>query len=212
MLPGLNLKAMETSKKYDKFSKFYDTFETSMEKSKFGKWRAMVFNMVPTGSSLLEVGVGTGKNISYYGEDVNVTAIDFSKGMLDRAREKAKASPEKKVNLLQMDVASLEFPDDYFDFVVSTFVFCTVPDPMAGFKEIKRVLKPDGKAIFLEHMRSAAWYNNLLLYAMSSMSIPLIGTSMVRKTKQSIQESGFQVVEEKNLFSDIVKLLVCSKK
>jgi len=202
---------METSKKYDRFSKFYDTFETSMEKSKFGKWRAMLFSMIPPGSSVLEVGVGTGKNIPYYGKDLNITAIDFSNGMLDKAREKAKAHPEKKVNLLQMDVANLEFPNNHFDFVVSTFVFCTVPDPMAGFKEIKRVLKPDGKAIFLEHMRSAAWYNNLLLYAMSSMSIPLIGTSMVRKTKQSILESGFHITDERNLFSDIVKLLVCSK-
>jgi len=203
---------MKTSKKYDRFSKFYDTFETSMEKSKFGKWRALLFNLIPAGPSLLEVGVGTGKNIPYYGKDVNVTAIDFSKGMLYRAREKAKAHPEKKISLLQMDVANLEFPDGYFDFVVSTFVFCTVPDPLAGLKEINRVLKPDGKTIFLEHMKSASWYNNLLLYAMSSMSIPLIGTSMVRKTKQNIKESGFQIVEEKNLFSDIVKLMVCSKK
>lgn len=202
---------MDTSKKYDRFSKFYDTFETSMEKSKFGKWRAMLFSMIPPGSSVLEVGVGTGKNIPYYGKDLNITAIDFSNGMLDKAHGKAKAHPEKKVNLLQMDVANLEFPDNHFDFVVSTFVFCTVPNPMTGFKEIKRVLKPDGKAIFLEHMRSSFWHYNIFLFGMSSISIPLIGTSMVRKTKQHILQSGFHVVEEKNLFSDIVKLLICSK-
>ncbi len=202
---------METYKKYDKFSRFYDTFETSLEKNKFGKWRSLVFKMIPAGSSLLEVGIGTGKNIPYYGKDVTVTGIDFSKGMLDKAREKTKAYPEKNVTLLQMDIAGLEFPDDHFDFVVSTFVFCTVPDPMAGFKEIKRVLKPDGKAIFLEHMRSSLWFNNLFLYGMSGISIPLIGTSMVRKTKRNIQESGFQIIEETNLFSDIVRLLVFSK-
>lgn len=201
---------METYKKYDKFSRFYDAFESSIEKSKFGNWRSMVFKMIPAGSSLLEVGIGTGKNIPYYNEDVNVTGIDFSKGMLNKAHEKIKVHPEKKVKLLQMDVANLEFPNDHFDFVVSTFVFCTVPDSMAGFKEIKRVLKPDGKAIFLEHMRSTRWFNNIFLYAMSGISIPLIGTSMVRKTKWSVQESGFHIVEENNLFSDIVKLLVCS--
>ena len=212
MIPaGFDFKTMETSKKYDKFSRFYDAFETSLEKNKFGNWRNLVFKMIPAGSSLLEVGIGTGKNIPYYEKDVDVTGIDFSSGMLNRAQEKAKAYPEMKVNLLQMDVASLEFPDGHFDFVVSTFVFCTVPDPMAGFKEIKRVLKPDGKAIFLEHMRSSFWFYNLFLYGMSGMSIPLLGTSMVRKTKRSIQESGFYIIEEKNLFSDIVKLLVCSK-
>ncbi len=202
---------METFKKYNRFSKFYDGFESSMEKRKFGSWRSMVFKLIPEGSSVLEVGIGTGKNLPYYGEDVNVIGIDFSRGMLEKATEKAKAYPEKEVSLLQMDVTDLGFPDDYFEFVVSTFVFCTVPNPLAGLQEVKRVLKPGGKAIFLEHMRSSSTFNNLFLYAMSGMTIPLIGTSMVRKTKQNIQQSGFHVVEENNLFSDIVKLLICTK-
>ncbi len=202
---------METSKKYDRLSRFYDRFEGSMEKKKFAKWRKMVFQLIPSGSTVLEVGIGTGKNIPFYGKDVHVVGIDFSKGMLDKAREKAKDLPEKKVELLQMDVAQLDFPDNHFDFVVSTCVFCTVPDPMGGVKEIKRVLKPDGKMIFLEHMRSSRWYNNLILYAMSGVSIPLMGTSLVRKTKLTIQQSGLHVIDEKNLFSDIVKLLVCTK-
>jgi len=202
---------METYKKYDWYSKFYDRFEGTMEKNKFAKWREMVFQLIPPGSTLLEVGIGTGKNISYYGKDIHVVGIDFSKGMLDKARKKAKGFPEKDVKLLQMDVANLDFPDDHFDFVVSTCVFCTVPDPMGGVKEIKRVLKPGGKMIFLEHMRSTKWYNNLMLYAMSGISIPLIGTSMVRQTKLTLQQSGLHVIEEKNLFSDIVKLLVCTK-
>jgi len=202
---------METYKKYDRFSKFYDRFEGPVEKNKFGKWREMVFQMIPPGSALLEVGIGTGKNIQHYGKDIHVVGIDFSKGMLDKAREKTKGHLEKDVKLIQMDVANLDFPDDHFDFVVSTFVFCTVPNPVRGVKEIKRVLKTGGKAIFLEHMRSAMWYNNLILYAMSGISIPLIGTSMVRKTKLTIQQSGLQVIEEKNLFSDIVKFLVCKK-
>lgn len=170
-----------------------------------------MFKLIPEGSSVLEVGIGTGKNLPYYGEDVNVIGIDFSRGMLEKATEKAKAYPEKEVSLLQMDVTDLGFPDDYFEFVVSTFVFCTVPNPLAGLQEVKRVLKPGGKAIFLEHMRSSSTFNNLFLYAMSRMTIPLIGTSMVRKTKQNIQQSGFHVVEENNLFSDIVKLLICTK-
>ena len=202
---------METYKKYDRYSKFYDRFEGSMEKNKFAKWRKMVFQLIPSGSTVLEVGIGTGKNIPYYGKDVHVVGIDFSKGMLDKAREKAKGFPEKDVKLLQMDVTNLDFPNDRFDFVVSTCVFCTVPDPMGGVKEVKRVLKPGGKMIFLEHMRSTRWYNNLMLYAMSGISIPLIGTSMVRKTKLTLQQSGLHVIDEKNLFSDIVKLLVCTK-
>jgi len=202
---------METHKKYDKFSKIYDASELFLEKSKFGKWRSLVFEKIPAGSSVLEVGVGTGKNFSYYVNDIQVTAIDFSMGMLDKARKKAKAFPDKKIELLQMDVMNLEFPDNSFDFVVSTFVFCTVPEPVMGFKEVKRVLKPGGRAIFLEHMRSSRWFPNLFLYAMSGLAIALIGTSLVRETKKNIQIAGFRIIKEKNLFSDIVKLLVCSK-
>ena len=202
---------MRTDKKYDRFSRFFDASETFMEKSKFGKWRKLVFEKIPKGSSVLEVGIGTAKNLPYYGKGVNVTGIDFSKGMLDRARKKLDNYPEKKVTLLEMDVMTMEFPNNSFDFVVSTFVFCTVPDPLTGLLEVKRVLKTGGKAIFLEHMRSASRFNNLFLYAMNSFSIPIIGTSMMRKTKQSIQTAGFQIVKEKNLFSDIVKLLVCTR-
>lgn len=202
---------MDTKRKYDKFSVFFDTTEAFVEKSRFGKWRKRVFEKISEGSSLLEVGVGTAKNLPYYGKDVRVTGIDFSRGMLEKAAKKLKEFPDKKVNLVEMDVMHLGFPDNSFNYVVSTFVFCTVPDPMAGLREVKRVLKPGGKAIFLEHMRSSSPLNNLFLYAMSGITIPLIGTSMVRKTKQDIQTAGFQVIEEQNLFSDIVKLLVCTK-
>ncbi len=201
---------MKTDKKYDRFSRVFDASELLMEKSRFGRWRKQVFEKIPDGTTILEVGVGTAKNLPYYGNGVQVTGIDFSRGMLDKARKKLKDYPEKRVTLLEMDIMHMGFPDNAFDYVVSTFVFCTVPDPVAGLREVKRVLKPGGKAIFLEHMKSASHFNNLFLYAMSGMTIPLIGTSMVRKTKENIQKAGLQIVEETNLFSDIVKLLVCT--
>ena len=202
---------MRTDKKYDRFSRFFDASETFMEKSKFGRWRELVFEKIPEGSSVLEVGIGTAKNLPYYGKGVHVTGIDFSKGMLEKARKKLHRFPEKKIVLLEMDAMNMGFPDRSFDFVVSTFVFCTVPDPLAGLQEVKRVLKTDGKAIFLEHMRSASGFNNMFLYSMSGLTVPLIGTSMVRKTKQNIETAGFSIIEEKNLFADIVKLMVCTR-
>ncbi len=202
---------MKTDKKYDRFSRFFDASETFMEKSKFGRWRELVFEKIPEGSSVLEVGIGTAKNLPYYGKGIHVTGIDFSKGMLEKARKKLHRFPEKKIVLLEMDIMNMGFPDRSFDFVVSTFVFCTVPDPLAGLLEVKRVLKTDGKAIFLEHMRSTSGFNNLFLYGMSGLTVPLIGTSMVRKTKQNIETAGFRIIEEKNLFADIVKLMVCTR-
>jgi len=202
---------MDVNKKYDRFSKFYDRFERLRETKWQRKRRSMVFKMIPPGSNILEVGVGTGRNFAYYPDDITVTAIDFSHGMLSKASKKVKNYPEKKINLLHMDVTNLSFSDNSFDFVVSTFVFCTVPDPIAGFKEIKRVLNPKGKTIFLEHMRSGKWYRNIPLYMMSAVSSPLFGTSMVRKTNENIQKAGLHIIEEKHLLMDIIRILVCTK-
>ncbi len=200
---------METRKKYDRFSKVYDASELFLERSRFGKWRQLVFEKIPAGTTVLEVGVGTGKNFPYYGREIRVTGIDFSRGMLEKARKKAKGF-QGKLELLEMDVMHLDFPDNAFDYVVSTFVFCTVPDPVKGLKEMKRVLKPGGKALFLEHMKSTRWFPNLFLYAMSGLTVPLVGTSMVRNTKQNLLLAGFRIKEEKHLFADIVRLFVCS--
>ena len=202
---------MKTHTKYDIFSRFYDLVEKHLEKKSFSKWRKLVWEKVPLNSKVLEVGVGTGKNMPYYPGSVEVVGIDFSQGMLERAISRSTKYPDKKIKLMKMDVTDMNFPQNNFDFVISTFVFCTVPDPISGLKEVNRVLKPKGRAIFLEHMRSTKWLNNVPLYMMNPIIKTLVGTSVIRKTKENILEAGFHVVQEKNLFSDIVKLLICEK-
>ncbi|MCL5032798.1 MAG: class I SAM-dependent methyltransferase [Thermotogae bacterium] len=202
---------MKTQVKYDIFSKFYDLVEEYMEEKSFSKWRKIVWERVPPGSKVLEIGVGTGKNIPYYPNDVEIEGIDFSQGMLERAISRSTKYPDKKIKLMRMDVSNMSFPESSFDFVIATFVFCTVPDPVLGFKETIRVLKPHGKAIFLEHMRSNKWIYNIPLYMINPVIKTLTGTSVIRKTKENILNSGFKILEEKNLFSDIVKLLICEK-
>ena len=202
---------MKTYAKYDLFSKFYDFFESFLEKRSFSKWRSLLFKMIPQNAKVLEIGVGTGKNIPYYPDNVDVVGIDFSRGMLERAILRSKKYQNKRIKLMKMDVSNMNFPENAFDFVVATFVFCTVPNPISGFKETRRVLKPNGKAIFLEHMRSDKWINNVPLYMLNPVVKSLVGTSVIRKTKANILNSGFKILEEKNLFSDIVKLIVCEK-
>lgn len=99
------------------------------------------------------MGVGTGKNMPYYPDDVQVTAIDLSERMLSRARRRAKRLG-LSVGLRRMDAQALAFPSDTFDTVVATFVFCSVPDPVIGLRELGRVCKPEGEIRLLEHMRA----------------------------------------------------------
>lgn len=199
----------KTIKKYDIFSRVYDLFERPMEKYLFSslRKRALAFAI----GEVLEVGIGTGKNISYYLDNVKVTGIDFSRGMLEKAKREKEKLSLKNVTLLEMDVENMSFQDESFDTVVSTFVFCTVPDPLKGLQEVYRVLKQGGKAVFLEHMKINSFFLNIPLYMMNVFTKTLIGTSMIRETQKNIEKVGFKIKDVQNVYSDIVRLIVAGK-
>jgi SAM-dependent methyltransferase len=110
-----------------------------------------------------------------------------------------------------MDIQNMTFENDSFDCAVSTCVFCTVPDPIAGLKEVYRVLKPGGKVLFLEHMRSRNPLVNIILFMMTIMSKLILGTSMVRKTQENIESVGFKITERRDLFFDVVRIIIAEK-
>ena len=196
-------------KRYDRVSKIYDIFEQPMEVMSLKKWRLEVTRELR--GKVLEVGVGTGKNISYYPDNVDTTAIDFSMGMLEKAREKAKQL-NKKVELIQMDAQNMDFPDNTFDMVFTTCVFCYVPDPVNGLLEIKRVCKPDGKIIMIEHVRSEKKVMGLVMDIFNPIIVNLYGANINRRTVSNVKKAGFTKVEVTNLTSDIVKKIVIYNK
>jgi ubiquinone/menaquinone biosynthesis C-methylase UbiE len=144
-----NTATKTTRRRYQRIAPVYDLLETLAE-ARYRDWREQLWDMVE-GPKVLEVGVGTGKNLPYYPDDVDVTAIDLTPGMLDRAKKRADKE-SVPVDLRLGDVQDLDFPDAVFDSVVATFVFCSVPDPILGLRELERVLKPGGKLILLEHV------------------------------------------------------------
>ena len=197
------------AKKYDRFSKIYDLFESPMEMRAFSKYRKKALSLAK--GKVLGIGVGTGKNLPYYPEGVEVIGIDFSRGMLEKAEKRKKELGLENVKLLYMDAQNMEFDDNTFDTVVSTFVFCTVPDPIKGLKEAYRVLKPGGTAIFLEHMKSNSRLLNIPLYLMEPFIKTLLGTSMLRETQKNIEKAGFKIEKVENLFFNIVRLIIATK-
>jgi len=198
-----------TSQKYSRIAKLYDLFEWPIETLLFKKLRKEAVSYAY--GHVLEVGVGTGKNLPYYNKNVDLTAIDFSPGMLEVAKNKKTEIDLKSFKLYEMDVQDLKFEDDTFDTVISTFVFCTVPDPMAGLREVYRVLKPKGKVIFLEHMKSKYYILNIFLYLMNIVLTKLLGTSMIRETQKNIEQTGFTIVSVENKMFDIVRLIIATK-
>ena len=204
-------KATETTKKrYNRIAPVYDFMEGLAERSRYSKWREMLWSKVE-GSDILEIGVGTGKNFPHYLKDAEITAIDFSEKMLSRAREKARKQGVQ-VGLQQMDVQNLEFEDNTFDTVVASFVFCSVPDPIRGLMQVKRVCKPEGKVLLLEHVLSAnrvlAWLMNLT----NPAAVRVVGANINRRTVENVTKSGLRVEQVTDLAAGIFKLIEARKK
>ena len=137
---------------YDKLAKVYDlTFGPTLHP---GRLRAIQRMDIQPGERVLEVGVGTGINLSLYPKNCSVTGIDFSSSMLEIARERAARKEIQNVRLLQMDAADLKFADDSFDIVYAPYLISVVPDPVHVAKEMRRVCRPGGRIIVLNHFLS----------------------------------------------------------
>jgi phosphatidylethanolamine/phosphatidyl-N-methylethanolamine N-methyltransferase len=106
------------------------------------------------GDRVLEVGVGTGINAALYPRDCTVTGVDLSSSMLEKARQRVVRKGVHNVRLLQMDAANLKFADDTFDIVYAPYVISVVPDPVAVTREMRRVCRPGGRIVILNHFRS----------------------------------------------------------
>jgi phosphatidylethanolamine/phosphatidyl-N-methylethanolamine N-methyltransferase len=137
---------------YDKLAKFYDLiFGPTLHP---GRLRAIQRMDIQPGERVLEVGVGTGINLSLYPKGCTVVGIDFSSSMLEKARERAARKGIGHVRLLQMDAADLKFADGSFDIVYAPYLISVVPDPVKVAQEMRRVCRPGGRIIFLNHFLS----------------------------------------------------------
>jgi ubiquinone/menaquinone biosynthesis C-methylase UbiE len=201
----MDIHSEKIRKRYNRASRFYDILESPMEMMALREWRTDL--MKDLRGNVLEVGVGTGKNIEYYPDDINITAIDFSERMLDKAREKANKY-NKKVSLLQMDAQDMKFPDNTFDTIFTTCVYCSVPDPIKGLKEMRRACKPNGKIIMIEHVRSEKKVLGLIMDILNPIVVNTYGANINRRTVENIYSSGFIDVNVDNLYGDIIKKIV----
>lgn len=199
----MNKQTETIKKRYNRISGVFDLMEHIMKE----EWRKELIQQAD--GSVLEVGVGTGTNLKYYSKEVQVTGIDFSPNMLKRAREKANRLPVD-IQLFEMDIQNLEFPDNTFDTVISTCVFCSVPDPVQGLKEIRRVTKPNGKIIMLEHMRSENQIIGKFMDILNPIGLYFIGANINRRTIDNIHSSNMKIVKQEFFLSSILRKLVLS--
>ncbi len=206
----MNKETREEKRKYDTYSVFYNIVEWPMEFFMSRRWRKRIISKLE--GNILEVGVGTGKNLRYYTDKAKVTGIDLSSGMLSKAKKEA-ARLGKDFNLLQMDAQDLKFKAKSFDYVVCTFILCSVPEPAKAIREMSRVCKPNGKIVMLEHVLSNIWTVKLFQRIVSPITKYFFGFSLVRDTPKTIRDVGLKIIYEKNLaVHDMFKEIVCTPK
>jgi ubiquinone/menaquinone biosynthesis C-methylase UbiE len=157
---------------------------------------------------LLEIGVGTGKNMPYWPKEAKITAIDLTPAMLARARQRAK-DLGIDAQLVLGDAQALDYSDDTFDIAATTFVLCSVPDPLQGLKEIQRVVRPGGWVFLMEHVRSQNPFMGMVMDLLNPFVLRMMGLNINRDTVGNVTQSDLQVSDVSNLGkSGIFKMIV----
>jgi ubiquinone/menaquinone biosynthesis C-methylase UbiE len=192
--------------KWDKAAACLD-LQARGEHLRYGVFKQSLFSKA-RGKTLL-VAAGTGIDFKYFPEGIDLTAIDFSPKMLERARLKAKEL-KGTLTLKEADVTNLDFEDGSFDTVVTSCTFCSVPEPVKGLEELRRVLKDDGRLLMFEHVRSANWYFGAVMDLMNPIS-SMLGPNINRRTADNVRKAGFRLTREYNVYLDMVKLFEAVK-
>lgn len=183
--------------------------EGAIERLLYRRWRRRLWSDVR--GEVLEIGVGTGANFEHHPRGASVVGIDLSPRMLDRAARRA-ARLGTPVDLLRMDAEALAFPSGAFDVVVASFVFCSVPDPVRGLREARRVLRPGARLLLLEHVRSSVPWLGRLMGILNPIAVRLTGANIDRDTVANVERAGFEMNRVESLSpAGIYKLILATR-
>jgi ubiquinone/menaquinone biosynthesis C-methylase UbiE len=177
-------------KLYDKSAPRYDRKITVPERLLFGSGRQWAAGQA--GGRTLEVAAGTGRNLRYYGEGVVLTAVDLSAEMLKLAQQRA-AQLGRNVEFSVADAQALPFDTAQFDTVVATLALCSIPDDRAGVAEMARVLRPGGRLVLLDHVRSPLAPVRAVQRGLEPLFLRLEADHLLRQPERRVAEAGLRI-------------------
>ena len=194
---------------YDKLAKVYDIFFGPILHP--GRLLALARMGIAPDDRVLEVGVGTGINAALYPRDCHVTGIDFSASMLEKARERVSRKGLPHVRLMEMDAAALKFADESFDIVYAPYLVNCVSDPLAVVREMRRVCRPGGKIVILNHFRNTNPVLSRLDRALSPLTVH-IGFKSDLDLPGFLAQTGLRPISiEKVSVPPLWSLVICSR-
>ncbi len=193
----------QAQSKWNRAAGRFDLFGAGSEK-RWAAWKHEFFSAMGSGK-ILFVAVGTGLDIQFFPAGLDIVGVDLSDRMLEKARPRVAAYPGK-FELKQMSVHALDFPDGSFDQAFTSCTFCSVPDPVKGLAEVRRVLKPGAEIRMFEHTGSRWFPFSVMLDLMTPLT-RLAGPEVNRNTVRNVERAGFEVRRVVNLYLDVVKTI-----
>jgi len=193
-----------TKKKWDAAARSFDFMNSRGPEKRWAPWKQELFSAMQ--GKVLFVAVGTGLDIQFFPPHQDIVGIDISPKMLEKAQARADLYPGK-LELKEMDVHEMTLAEGTFDQVFTSCTFCSVPDPVRGLQSLKQVLKPGGELRMFEHTGSRYFPFNVMLNLMTPLARK-VGPEMNRDTVGNVQQAGFTVKEVKNVFLDVVRMII----
>jgi ubiquinone/menaquinone biosynthesis C-methylase UbiE len=193
---------------FDKQAASYDRSMARFERTLFAGTREKVCALAE--GDVLEIAAGTARNLPFYPEDVTITGIELSPEMAELGRQRA-AELGREIDLRVGDAEQLAFRHESFDTVVCTYGLCTIPDDAAAVREAKRVLRPGGRLLLAEHVRSPNPVVRTIERIVDPIAHKLGGDHMLREPLEHLKAEGFEIDELERRKAGFVELVVARK-
>jgi ubiquinone/menaquinone biosynthesis C-methylase UbiE len=193
---------------WDKTASKFDKRVSFWERNLFKDGREWVCSQAR--GDVLEIAVGTGRNLRHYPEEVRLTGVELSPKMLEIAQQRAQAE-RRAADLRIGDAQRLEFPDESFDTVVCTLSLCSIPDDAQAVAEVRRVLRPGGRVLLLEHVRSPSKVVRVFQWLFDRVTVPLEGDHQLREPLRHLRAQGFEIEKLERYGWGIVERVVARK-
>lgn len=203
-IENIQIPKEEIRQRYEKLALWYDLIEGIPELLGVRKLRRGLLQRAS--GKVLEIAVGTGKNLPYYPKTCRITAVDLTPAMLDIARKRA-TRLGLNIDFQVMDGETLIFPDQSFDTVVSSLTLCTFTDPMAALREMARVCRADGRILLLEHGRSDHEWLGRWQDRRASKHAERFGCCLNREPHDFVRNAGLEVATARRYFFGIFHVL-----